>query len=200
MQVLAEHVRQRRDVLGLSRGDVKKRGGPSIQSLFSIEFAKAHAYRPKTLAMLDTALSWPPGTAAALIGGDTSLALRAAEEGPSNPSTAVETPWLTVQEVATYTRRHPKTVLRALREGEISGDRPKPGVVWRIHRDAVDDWITGERRSASSAPVIASAPSSSGAGFELAAIQRVSDALADLNDAARRRVLRWACDRYEVNS
>jgi excisionase family DNA binding protein len=54
-------------------------------------------------------------------------------------------PWLTSVEVAEYARRHQETILLALRRGELEGVQHKPLAAWRIHRDAVDRWLKGEK-------------------------------------------------------
>lgn len=56
-------------------------------------------------------------------------------------------PWLTTPEAGFYARRHPKTVLRALRTGELRGHQAKANGTWRIHRDDVDAWLRGEKPS-----------------------------------------------------
>lgn len=42
-------------------------------------------------------------------------------------------------------KRHPKTVLRALRKGELRGYQAGPGCGWRIFESDLDAWIRGER-------------------------------------------------------
>lgn len=62
-----------------------------------------------------------------------------------------ETPWMTVKETAAYTKRHPKTVERALREYQLShgrrglrGVQAAPNCQYRITRDDAERWMTGE--------------------------------------------------------
>lgn len=57
---------------------------------------------------------------------------------------AIETPWLTAPEAAVYAHRHPDTINRALRNGELAGNQPTRKGRWLIHRDALDAWIRGE--------------------------------------------------------
>lgn len=65
--------------------------------------------------------------------------------------TSVATPWHTVATAAAYARRNRATISRALNAGDLLGHRSpsaKPegrGGDWRIHQDALDAWIRGER-------------------------------------------------------
>lgn len=63
---------------------------------------------------------------------------------------AIETPWMTVKETAEYSKSHPQTVLKALNDGKLRGSQTKKNGRWLIHRDAVDEWVTGDapRKSA----------------------------------------------------
>jgi hypothetical protein len=55
-------------------------------------------------------------------------------------------PWLGTTEGAKYAKRHPKTLLRALRQGELRGfQSKKPNGTWRIHIDDIDAWVRGEK-------------------------------------------------------
>jgi hypothetical protein len=62
------------------------------------------------------------------------------------------TPWLSTAEAAVRTKRHPKTVLKALRKYEATkgregmrGAQPNgPHSCWRVHLDDVDRWTAGE--------------------------------------------------------
>lgn len=61
-------------------------------------------------------------------------------------STWEQSPWLTVNQVATYTGHHRDTVIHALHDGELRGrQRTAPRGHWRIHIDEVDAWMGGER-------------------------------------------------------
>lgn len=59
------------------------------------------------------------------------------------------TPWMTVREAATYSRRHYKTVLRALQEyargvtnhRALAGFQADANCMWSVHRDDVDRWV-----------------------------------------------------------
>jgi hypothetical protein len=42
-------------------------------------------------------------------------------------------------------RRHPKTVLRALRRGQLLGYQSGPGCGWRIFESDLEAWIRGEK-------------------------------------------------------
>lgn len=66
-QRLAEAVKRRRTHLGLSQGALAFHGGPSVVTVGEIERAKAGNIQPLTLAGLDTALGWKPGTASAIL-------------------------------------------------------------------------------------------------------------------------------------
>lgn len=63
---------------------------------------------------------------------------------------AYVSPWLTVAEAVTYTKRAKTTVHEALRDGSLLGSQPmrngKPlaGGKWLIHRDDLDRWVRGE--------------------------------------------------------
>jgi hypothetical protein len=46
---------------------------------------------------------------------------------------------------AVRSKRHTKTVLRALRKGELLGYQRGPGCGWRIFESDLDRWIKGER-------------------------------------------------------
>ncbi|WP_072713752.1 helix-turn-helix domain-containing protein, partial [Rhodococcus rhodnii] len=57
-----------------------------------------------------------------------------------------DSPWMTVAEAAAYMRRHPKTVLRMLYDGELAGyQATEPNGRWRIHRDDADNALRGHR-------------------------------------------------------
>ena len=57
---------------------------------------------------------------------------------------SVEKVWLTVAEVRERTGRGKRTILDALRAGELRGSQPGRGGHWRVHIDAVDSWMRGE--------------------------------------------------------
>ncbi|NKS54748.1 helix-turn-helix domain-containing protein [Rhodococcus hoagii] len=57
----------------------------------------------------------------------------------------LDSPWLTVAEVASYARCCADVVYAALQTGELKGtQRVVPRGRWTVHRDAVDRWIAGE--------------------------------------------------------
>ncbi|MER5388349.1 helix-turn-helix domain-containing protein [Saccharopolyspora sp. NPDC002686] len=60
---------------------------------------------------------------------------------------ASPSPWMTVKEVATYSRHDRKFVLTALRRSQLRGFQACVNGTWRIHRDDVDTWIRGEKPS-----------------------------------------------------
>ncbi|MGW6376284.1 helix-turn-helix domain-containing protein [Rhodococcus sp. NPDC055112] len=62
----------------------------------------------------------------------------------------IESPWMTVREVAEYARRSTDSVYTALQVGELAGHQTKaPKGKWSIHREAIDRWLAGERPAAS---------------------------------------------------
>lgn len=68
---LAEKVWRRRTELGLSRAQVKERGGPSIPTLRDVEAQNGRTISASTLNKLDVGLGWEPGSAAEVLrGGD----------------------------------------------------------------------------------------------------------------------------------
>ena len=54
-------------------------------------------------------------------------------------------PWMTVREAATYTRRSQRTILTALGDDSLRGHRPGERGRWRVHVDDLDAWVRGER-------------------------------------------------------
>lgn len=66
---LAYYVRVRRQELKLSYMGVSKEGGPSHETVRTIEMRGRSNFRDLTLAQLDVALQWKPGTARAIVDG-----------------------------------------------------------------------------------------------------------------------------------
>lgn len=62
-----------------------------------------------------------------------------------------ESPWMTLAETCTYSRKSYETVRRAAvgyqrtsgRAG-LKGEQPRVNACWTFHRDDVDRWIKGE--------------------------------------------------------
>lgn len=61
-------------------------------------------------------------------------------------------PWLTVQQVATYADYHPDTIYDAVHEWEstrgrrgLRGHQRAAGCKWKIHKDDVDAWVRSEK-------------------------------------------------------
>jgi excisionase family DNA binding protein len=52
---------------------------------------------------------------------------------------------LTVAQASTYASCHPKTMLRALRRGDLLGYQRGASCTWRIYREDLDRWIRGEQ-------------------------------------------------------
>lgn len=68
------------------------------------------------------------------------------------PPVQPATPWMTVQQVATYSGHHPDFIYDVLHEFEatrgrsgLRGFQRTVKAKWCIHRDDVDAWIRGER-------------------------------------------------------
>ena len=60
-------------------------------------------------------------------------------------SEIIETPWMNVQQAASYMRRHPVSVRKDLEAGNLVGyQRKAPNGHWRIHRDDCDRFLRGE--------------------------------------------------------
>lgn len=70
-----------------------------------------------------------------------------------NTQVAVDTPWMTVPEVAAYARSSRTEVLEALTDESLRGSQVKPGGKWRVHRDDVDAWLRGLPAVSSPAPI-----------------------------------------------
>lgn len=56
----------------------------------------------------------------------------------------LDSPWMTVLEVANYARSSRSEVLAALNDGTLHGSQLRKNGRWRIHRDDVDAWLRGE--------------------------------------------------------
>lgn len=67
---LADTVVRRRAELNLTQADVAQRGQISIDRVQNIEGAKRTTYRLGTLAALERALEWAPGSVQAILDGD----------------------------------------------------------------------------------------------------------------------------------
>lgn len=57
----------------------------------------------------------------------------------------IDSPWMTVAEVRTYSRQGRREVLDALNDGSLRGHQRKRGGRWTVHRDDVDAWLRGEQ-------------------------------------------------------
>lgn len=66
---LAAAVVQRRGELGLAQGDLKSRGGPGVVTVGNVERCDDPVPSRGTLAALDRALEWAPGSAAKILAG-----------------------------------------------------------------------------------------------------------------------------------
>jgi excisionase family DNA binding protein len=56
--------------------------------------------------------------------------------------------WLTPAEVQDITGFGRTEVYAALQTGELEGHQRGKGRLWRIHKDAVETWVRGERKTA----------------------------------------------------
>lgn len=56
----------------------------------------------------------------------------------------LDSPWLTVPEVAAYARSSKTEVLGALNDQSLRGYQNVKGGRWRVHRDDVDAWLRRE--------------------------------------------------------
>jgi hypothetical protein len=77
---LAQLVWRRRTELGLSRLQVKERGGPSIPTLSDIEQTTVRTVSASTLGKLDVGLGWQPGSAAEILNGGDPRPLEASDK------------------------------------------------------------------------------------------------------------------------
>jgi len=68
-KALAACVKARRNWLGMSQPDVFKAGGPGEQTMLRIENFRRSRYDAATLARLEKALGWKPGTVATILNG-----------------------------------------------------------------------------------------------------------------------------------
>ena len=80
---LATAVSERRVQLSLSMAAAEAAGGPSHPTLVRIESGQSPPLRPITLAKLDRALRWRPGTAARVYAGDTAALADADRDEPA---------------------------------------------------------------------------------------------------------------------
>lgn len=67
-------------------------------------------------------------------------------------TTSIITPWMTVSEASTYSRRHPQTLYTALREYRASrgkrglrGTQTDANCTWRIRQADIDAWMEGDQ-------------------------------------------------------
>jgi hypothetical protein len=73
------------------------------------------------------------------------LTLRAVDERKNMGGTTTSAnPVHTVKTASERARRHPKTVLAALRTGELRGYQRSTKGTWRIFEDDLDAWVRGE--------------------------------------------------------
>jgi hypothetical protein len=85
---LARRVSARMKELQLGAHDVQARGGPSIAVVSHIRNAKQTIYRPSTLAELETALDWAPGSIRRVLTGSEPVSTER-QTGGSTVTTAV---------------------------------------------------------------------------------------------------------------
>ena len=63
-------------------------------------------------------------------------------------SSVIKQVWFSPTEVQTMTRVSRTEIYLALQTGDLKGHQRTKGGTWRIHRDAVDAWMRGERMTA----------------------------------------------------
>lgn len=56
----------------------------------------------------------------------------------------VQSPWLTLPQAVSYSKRGRTLITEALHRGELRGYQATPAGRWTIHRDDLDAWIRGE--------------------------------------------------------
>ncbi|WP_114332477.1 helix-turn-helix transcriptional regulator [Rhodococcus sp. Eu-32] len=78
----SDQIRERRRQLGLTRVQVRDRGGPSEPTLTKIEREELPEPSPATLAKLDAGLGWVAGSAARLLSGGNVRAIEDREDSP----------------------------------------------------------------------------------------------------------------------
>ena len=88
---LAHAVTERRRALGLTRAEVKDRGGPADTTLARIEQPTETTAppRPSTLRRIDAGLDWPAGTAAGLLVGASGQSSQQSPDGALNLADAL---------------------------------------------------------------------------------------------------------------
>ena len=62
---------------------------------------------------------------------------------PETPQSGISRVWLTPAEVQQVTGAGRTEVYAALQTGDLEGHQRGKGRKWRVHRDAVERWITG---------------------------------------------------------
>lgn len=87
---LARHVSARMKQLQLGAHDIQARGGPSIAVVSHIRNARQTAYRPSTLAELEVALDWAPGSITRVIHGQDPVAVQRQADRPAVTTAVVE--------------------------------------------------------------------------------------------------------------
>ena len=83
LQELAIAIRDRRAALGLAQGDLAQHGGPSLVTVGQLERGQIARPQPATLARIDAALKWGPGTSASILRGDARGTVEPAEAAPT---------------------------------------------------------------------------------------------------------------------
>ena len=66
---LADEVRARRAYLGLSQGEIRQRGGLSVDTLRKVENNRAHRLSPRLRRGLERALTWETGSIDDILAG-----------------------------------------------------------------------------------------------------------------------------------
>lgn len=82
---VARAVAARRGELGLTRAALAQRARRSMSTIYEIEAARRSVYRPSTLAALEDALDWAPGTVGRILDGAPPEPHAAAEQQAAIP-------------------------------------------------------------------------------------------------------------------
>lgn len=105
---VAQHIRERRNELGLKQSELKDRGGPSPETVIKFEQGKiSMSVQPRTLHGFDRALSWRLGSTQSILeGGEPAPLMPEAVQQATNStqqpvvSTWVRVPRCTIQNLS----------------------------------------------------------------------------------------------------
>lgn len=63
---------------------------------------------------------------------------------PAAGTITIDSPWLLVEQAATYAQTSKYQLLQALRDGSLRGAQTKKGGIWRTRREWLDSWLQGQ--------------------------------------------------------